>query len=238
MATRLYFHAALSTVSGTLPTTEQSTNTSDKNGDAQSVNRSMNTTIGTSQTSILIASNSTTSAQAYYFTKFVSRPLNQTGITAQTWTLNYAAEEELSSSQFPAAGSGDETYVNLYVWNPTNGTKRGTIFDGDSNPDANEGSAGEEISVHTTFSGSAVSSAAVGDVIIYEVWNEITQSSSSSGDLIWYYDGTTVNTSNGSTVSNHASFLETPQTIAFQPDTITMTQVSAKTYSNKFITKV
>lgn len=199
----------------------------------------MDTTIGTSQTQILIVSAASTSAQKYYFTKFVSRPLNMTNITAQTWTYNFAAQEELGSNQFPVASSGDDLYLNIYVWNPTAGTKRGTIFDTQTAAGlVSEAAAGVEAVYHIDLTGSAVASAAVGDVIICEIWFECTQSSSTSGDNFFYYDGTTVNTTNGATVSNHASFLETPQNLTFAPLEIDMTIASAKTYSNKFITKV
>lgn len=237
--TRLYFHSANSPVSGTLPSSEQSALTSTKNGDAQTVNRYMDTNIGTAQTSILIVSNASTSAQTFYYTKFVSLPLNQTNVTAQTWTFNFAAQEELSSNQFPVSGGSDELYMNLYVWTPSNGTKRGTIFDTQTpTGQVSEAAAGTEAVYHATFSGSAVATAAVGDVLIAEIWFECTQSSASAGDNFFYFDGTTANTTNGATVSNHASFLETPQTLAFSPSTIDMTQSAAKTYANKFLTKV
>ena len=218
---------------------EQSALTSTKNGDAQTVNRSMDTVAGTAQTSILIVSNASTSAQTYYFTKFVSLPLNQTNVTAQTWTFNFAAQEELGSNQFPVSGGSDELYMNLYVWNPTAGTKRGTIFDSQTpTGEVTEASAGVEAVYQATLAGAAVASAAVGDVIIAEIWFECTQSAATAADNFFYFDGTTVNTTNGATVSNHASFIETPQNLVFTTPSIDMTQTAAKTYSNKFLTKV
>ena len=235
----MYFHAAASTVSGTLPSTEQSVLTSTTNGDAQSVNRSMNTTIGTGQTSILIVSDNTTSNQNFYFTKFVSPPLNQTNVTAQTWTYNFAAEEELSSNQFPVSGSSDELYINIYVWRPSTGAKVGTIFDEPTDSGVvNEPPTNTEEAFQTPVDGAAVASAAVGDVIIAEIWFEVSQTSSTSGDNIFYFDGTTVTTSLDTTVSNHASFLETPQNLTFITPATDMNVTDTIVLSNKFITKV
>ena len=239
MATRLFFHAATSPVAGTLPSTEQSALTSTINGDAQTVNRLMDTTTGTAQTSILIVSAATTSAQKYYYSKFVSLPLSMTNITAQTWTYNFAAEEELGSNQFPVSGGSDDVYLNIYVWRPSTGAKVGTIFDTQTAAGLiSEGAAATEVAYHLTLSGAAVASAAVGDVIICEIWFECSQSAATAADNFFYFDGTTVNTTSGSTVSNHASFIETAQNLTFSTPTIDMTQTAAKTYSNKFITKV
>lgn len=81
MPTRLYFHAVTDSTSG-LPTSEQSTLTANGTVDAQSTNRSMTITKGTSETSLALATNATTSLQRYYFSRFVSTPLNQTSVAA------------------------------------------------------------------------------------------------------------------------------------------------------------
>jgi hypothetical protein len=199
----------------------------------------MDTNIGTGQTQILIVSAASTSAQKYYFTKFVSQPLAQTNVTAQTWTYNFAAEEELGSNQFPVASSGDDIYLNIYVWRPSTGAKVGTVFDTQSASGlVSEAAAGTEAVYHLDITGSAVASAAVNDVIIAEIWFECTQSSATAADNFFYYDGTTVNTTNGATVSNHASFLETAQNLTFVTPAIDMTNASTKTFASRFITKV
>ena len=130
--TRLYFHAATSALSN-LPTTEQSSLTSIKDVDAQSVNRTMNTTIGTSQASLALTSNATTSLQRYYFTRFVSETLTGvSSITAQTWTYNFAASEPTGGAlaNYPIATTGPVRVV-CYVWRPGTG-KVGDILDGNS----------------------------------------------------------------------------------------------------------
>ena len=84
-----------------------------------------------------------------------------------------------------------------------------------------------------------VSSLLTNDVLILEVWFPNTEGD--SDPFSFRYDGTTVNTTDNAAVTNPASFLETPENLTFAGGPggpITMTESAAKTYSNKFITKV
>ena len=214
MATRLYFHAATNALSN-LPTTEQSSLTSVKDVDAQTVNRTMDTTIGTSQTSIVLTSNATSSLQDYYFTRFVSPALSGiSSITAQTWTYNIATMESNTSANFPCATQNSVRTV-AYVWRPSSQTKVGNIRDNVSDSTTTEGTASTERSHFVTFAGSLVSSISNGDVICFEVWFSITQLIATAYTDTFYFDGTTATTTDNTTVSSHASFLETPQTLTF-----------------------
>jgi Concanavalin A-like lectin/glucanases superfamily len=215
MATRLYFHAALNTLSN-LPTTEQSSLTADKNGDPQSTNRLMDTTTGLSQTSVSLTTNATLSLQRYYFTAFASLPLSGiTSITAQTWTYNYAAIQSNTSGNFPASSAASVAVrITLYVWRPSTQTKVGNILDGTGG--FGRGTTGTVERNHAgTFTGSLVSGVQDGDVLIFEVWFEVTQGVASAAVDQFCYDGTTVQATNFSVVSNHASFIETPQNLTF-----------------------
>lgn len=238
--TKLYFHAASSGLSG-LPTTEQSTLTANFNADALSTNRSMDTTIGVSQTSTSIVSSST-AAQNMYFCRFVSPTLNQTSIAANTWTYNFAAGCPGTADNFPtSAFSGGTVYACCYVWRTSTQTKIGTIRDGiTAGGCKNAGFNGGETSEFDTFSGSALSSLQTGnDVIIFEVWFQITPSITGNTDS-FYFDGTTETNVTGNLVSNSASYISTPETIAFGGGGggTNMTEISSLTYANKFITKV
>jgi hypothetical protein len=237
MATRFYFHQASDNTSG-LPSAEQSTNTADQSLEgSQTTNRQMTTSIGSSQVSVTGVGGSAASAQTIYITRFVSPPIYQSSLAANTWTLNVAFAEESTTQNFPVSGSNQSLWVNCYVWRPSSSTKIGTILDGNTAATVDEAAAGVERASNVTFSGSAVSSIQGGDVIIVEIWsgdNAVTRST--SGDMWFYYDGATVTTVDG-TVSNHASFLETPENINLT-SSIDMTNANTKTYSNKFITKV
>lgn len=211
--TKLYFHEATSTVTGTLPSTSQSAQGAPATtADAVTVNRSMNTTIGTTQTSKAI---SFTSAQhKVYYTRFVSDTLqSNTTISANTWNFAFAASEASLSANFPCAGSAQAINVTCYVWRPGTGTKVGNILDGNSAASYTEPSAiGTEKSLFGTFSGSAVTANA-GDVICMEIYFTITNTASSTGTF--FYDGTTETNVNGTTVTSHASYIETPQALTF-----------------------
>ena len=173
MATRLYFHQTSSSVSN-LPTTEQSTLTADsgKNADAFTVNRSMNTTLGTAQTSLSLTTVSTTSLQTFYYTRFVSEQLSGvSSISANTWTYNAAYSNTQSNSRFPVLSAQPLKNVVIYVWRPSTQTKvgGGNIFDGAS-PAITRSAGTSELSLSTTVSGAAVSGIVDGDVIVCEIW--------------------------------------------------------------------
>jgi hypothetical protein len=199
----------------------------------------MNTTIGTAQASLTLTQTSTSTDQ--YFTKFVSSPLNMASISANTWTYNFAAKQNVDVSWPDNPGTTETSSsvcINLYVWRPSTTTKIGTIFDNKVSPTATSASSSTaELAFHWTFSGAAVSSISANDVLIAEIWFP-NQFNGTSASVFFYYDGTTENRTRGTTVSNHASFVETPQTLTFTTGEITMTESAAKTYSNKFITKV
>lgn len=205
----------------------------------------MNTTIGTSQATLSLVNTTVRSDAFSYVTKFVSDPLNMTSITAQTWTWNFAVKLSAGApiNAYPTPSTSDNLPVAVYVWRPSTGAKVLNIFDGNTATtgyDVGFENNLNEVIEQATFSGSAVT-CQVDDVIIVEAWVRIDAVSTTSATLSFYYDGTTANTSaSGTTVSSHASFLETPQTLTFQAGgaPIAMTESAAKTYSNKFITKV
>jgi hypothetical protein len=235
--TRLYFHAAANSVPN-LPTTTQSSLTADKLADAATVNRFMDTNIGTAQTTVNLTTNSTTSLQRYYFTRFVSDTLSGiTSITAQTWTYNFSATQTSTTANFPCAGTA-AVRVMAYVWRPGTG-KVGDILDGNTAATVVEASANFQRSHDPDFTGSLVSSVQDGDVICFEVWFENTQTVAGARVDTFHYDGTTVTATENTAVTDHASFLETPQTLTFgaPPSTITCT-VTGKTINNKKITHV
>lgn len=241
--TRLYFHNAVSGITGTLPNAEQSAKTSAANFESPANNRSMDSTIGTAQTSLSFVNTSTRSNATIYVTKFISPNLNQTSIAANTWTWNFAAQNTNTVlDDFPTYSSNDRVPMCCYVWRPSTGAKVSNIFDGDASNTYRDVAGWDqttERSEHGTFTGSSVT-CQVNDVIVMEMWCIIHATSASSSTAVIFYDGTTVTSSSDTAVSNHASYLETPETLSFVAGgaPIAMTESAAKTYSNKFITKV
>lgn len=239
MATRFYFHAANSLVSGTLPSTEQNTALSPtRNVDAQTVNRAMDTAIGTSSTHTALTHNTiaSTATTTMYFTRFVSDPLAAQTIAANTWTLNFATSENNGAANFPGAGGSQTIPITCYVWRPSTGAKVGDILNGTSAAAFNE-VTGPAVNAGT-FSGSSLAVQA-GDVLCFEFIFTTTQTNGTSRLVGIYFDGNTVNTTDDAAVTAQASFLETPGTVTFgSPSTIDMTLSGQKNVANKFITKV
>lgn len=190
----------------------------------------MTETIGTTQTSLALTSNATTSIQRYYFTRFIGPALSGiTAIDANTWTWNWAHRESNASANFPVSVSNTATRVTAYVWRPGTG-KLGNILDGNSAAQCREASAATEISSEITFSGSLVSSVSNGDVICFEFIFEVTQAAATAYTDTIYYDGTVVNTGLVA-VTDHASYLETPQSLVAGGGPVTCTVVGKSIYN-------
>lgn len=213
MATRFYFHQDTSVYTN-LPTAEQASVASDADGDAQTLNRHMDDVIGAGPHQFVrVTSLNNTNNNDYYFTRFVSHPINQSGIAANTWTYSIAHRENNAAANFPVSGNNGPLKVVCYVWRPGSG-KVGDILDGSSASTADEGGANVIRASTVTFTGAAVAGATTGDHVVFEVWANTTQGNATSRNIDFFFDGDTVTTTDG-TVSNHASFIETPENITF-----------------------
>lgn len=184
----------------------------------------MNTTIGTSQASLSAVLSADTSLHNYYVTRFISVPIYQSSVAANTWTYAFAATPGTANANWPVLSTNKSVWVNCYVWRPSNNSLVGTILDGNTAATVDEGAVSTEVYHIVTFSGSAVTSVQNGDVIIFEVWFKIQQSVTASATACSFqYDGTTVSAENA-TASSAASYLETPETLVLTPPvTIPMT---------------
>ena len=136
-------------------------------------------------------------------------------------------------ANFPVTSTNKSVPINCYVWRPSDGTKVGTILDGNTAATVDEVASSSMLVQQATFSGSAVNSAQAGDVIVCEIWFTTTQQFASSNTDEFAYDGTTANTTKNATVTNHASFLETPETISFAGGTTSVSQTSIHKYNLK-----
>lgn len=174
----------------------------------------MNETIGTSQTTLTTTSASSGALQSVYFTKFVSDSLNMSSIPAQTWTYNFAAHPSNTFANFPCNGNNQPIHICCYVWRPGSG-KLGNVLDGNSDSVYDEPNTNAERSMHGTFSGAAVNSMQAGDVLVFEMWARFTQNNSTARTLNMHFDGTTENSTENAAVTNHASYLSSPQTLTF-----------------------
>lgn len=214
MATKLYLLSAANPLTGTFPTSEQSSQTASWSMTGASSLLAMRGTKGTAQGSFSGASLASTSPQVAFCGYFASDTLNvdqSVGGAGQTLTLNIANRETSLNMNF-----GSDLRCNVYIWRPSTGAKVGTICDcvvmtGGAEP---SGSALTKVNNATTTATTTVSALA-GDVIICEIWQFHTQGAASSYTGSVYANGTTETLVTNTTVTNHASFL------SFSADTLT-----------------
>lgn len=212
MATRLYFHNAVSSVSGL---SIQSTRTKATATGADTL-RTMDTTIGTSQTSMTSNTQAITTAQSALMGWFCSPPLSGSQTVGATgMVLNVADSESNTNANF---------WVNdviVYIWRPSTST-RTAVFHGTTLAGVNRGGTeptaanSEQVSHITGITSIGSTVAADGDIIVVEVYAYFTQGMSTAYTGTMYYDGTTENTTENAVVSNHASFLELVENLNFQ----------------------
>ena len=218
MATKLYFHnAAQDTSSGTWPSSTAQL------GDCNSVGwnsdiggfslKTMNTNIGTGQTSVTGASSANTSAIRNHMATFVSPPLSgsQT-VGGGSIILNAAEAESNTNANF---------WINLImikVYRPSTGATVGCCvnFSGSSLGGLEPTSASAEQVTHITGIASSAISASDGDVVIISVGSLTSQAMATSYNYTMYYDGTTENTTENAAVSNHASYVQFTENLVFQ----------------------
>jgi hypothetical protein len=211
--------------------------------DAVSVHRTLSRTKGSSQTSFAINTDATTSTRTYYISKFISEPLkNITIIDDVTWVTHSAHQESSTNANFLGM------IFTLYVWRPSTGARVGSnIYN-----IANQGGLAEPASANTQRlgwgstshgTGNEITGVQDGDVLIIELYFRPAQASATSYVDTWFYNGSTEYTSsNGTIVSDIASYLETSQDLTFVSDfpsePIDMDIISTKTVKDIGFIKV
>lgn len=218
MATKLYLHNAANDQSGTYPSGEQSAQTPDWTTAGGATLRKMDTTIGTAQASLAGTTAAVTTLQRGLLGMWTSPPLAgaQTVGRPNLPVFNVADKESNNAANFWANS------LNAYVWRPSTGAKVGTIVDGAAaSKGGTEGGTSETVTHLTNLDPVAVS-AADGDVIICESWGVHTQSMATAYTATLYYDGTTENTTEDASVSNHASYISFSETLTFKGSNVTV----------------
>jgi len=220
MATRLYFHNATFSGSGTYPSGTYPSVTKNFSFTNSATLKQMNTTKGSSQASQTGTTVASTSAQNGYVGMWVSPPL-----VAQT--IDLAA---LSASALRVGCAESNTNSNFsplaicaYIWRPSTGARISVFFGGVSSI-LDAGCASGKPSAASTEQ-QALSNALAsginpvvqdGDVIVIELWTKITQSMATSYTATFYYDGTVDPTATNTATSSAASYIEFPGSIQFK----------------------
>ena len=217
MTTKLYFHGASNAAAGTYPAGEQSSATPSWSATGAATLRTMNTTIGTAQTSLSGTSLANTGLQLPFMGHFTSPPLNGTQEITGSLRLNVALTQ--SNTQM---NLGQYLSTCLYVWRPSTGVVVGKLYEGPGNQIAVTGAAApsaantEKVDWGSVSGASTMVTALDGDVLICEVWPAFIQGTAAAYTATFFFDGTTENTTLNATVSNHAAFVEVDENLVFK----------------------
>jgi Concanavalin A-like lectin/glucanases superfamily len=208
---KFYFHDAVTPNAGTMPT-GAFINSEDVTGDATGARtaRAADNTIGALQTSSLVTATANQLAQSWGHRRFVSAPL-----AAQTfalgdgnWSWSYArSENNLNHNMIPQ--------IQAYCWRPGTGAQVGTGFIQLIGSEPTSAST-EQTEVITGAWGNGNQAILDGDILVFEIFTNFTQSKSSALTENFYYDGTTE-----ASTTSCASFISPPSPIALLDPPVT-----------------
>lgn len=208
MPTKFYFHDATTTVGGTLPAAGTfDLGAPDVTAAGAGTNRSMDATIGVAQTSAALTTLAIATIQSNVFRRFISPLIAAQTIAAQVITCRLAASESNTSSDMFEGFMG-----GLYLWRPGTGAKVGSTITWGIGTEPGT----TQTAVSGTRTGVGTLTALDGDVLVYELWSQQTQSMAVGYTNTVFYDGTT----EGSTTSNAAHIEFTNNVTLFTPSAI------------------
>jgi hypothetical protein len=126
--------------------------------------------------------------------------------------LNFAGIESNAASNWLGTNG-----LYIYVWRPSTGAVVGTVktFTGTAAAVITEVGTSETVRHATGITSSAVSALA-GDIVVVELWSTHTPGMATAYINTFYYNGTTINTTNLAAATNHASYIEFAETIPTQ----------------------
>ena len=198
---KFYFHDAATGNTGTLPAGEHSASTASVTATGANTQRSMDDTIGVSQTSIALTTLANTSAQPCLFRMFESLPLAAQTIAAGNWQLSLAGSEANANSNLHFTAC-------VYAWRPGTGAVVGSLIFDLAAASTGEPGTSEAALSDTTISGGSVTVSA-GDILICEIWRDATvQGNATARVNTFFYDGTTE-----ASAASNAAFLLAPADI-------------------------
>jgi hypothetical protein len=230
VTTRLFFRPTTSVVSGTLPSGEQSAQTPTVTATGGTTNRSLSLGFGSATgTNLTATTSASTSRQFALMGMFISDPLLGTG-TVGGGSMIFGAGEQESNLAANAWMNG----LELYVWRPSTGSKVGTIkaFTASLGGTEPTSAAATQTTYITGITSSGVSYQD-GDLIVGEVWSDITQGMSTAYTVGLYYDGATAISSENASNTAPASFIEFSEDVNFKSDGFSPTdRYIAATLSN------
>jgi hypothetical protein len=172
----------------------------------------LSTTPGLSQASRVGGNTATTDHYDNSTARYISPALADSSIDANTWTLAIALKEAHVNANFQLCAS-------LYVLQDDD-TIRGFIYDSHDLLGVEPGTT--ELGQVISLTGSAVAGVVPTDRLALEIWHHEQASSATQYSTTHYFDGATDVTT--STTTDAASYIETPQDLAF---TVVLPEIEA-----------
>jgi hypothetical protein len=196
--TKFYLHQAVTTATGTLPGATSYVSAQAPAASTSLTNRSMDGTVGTSQSSSAITTLANTSAQPTPIARFISAPIAAQTIAQQNFIVHAAGSDSNTNSNFGGIWS-------LVVWRPSTGAIVGRMADNNQQSSMNFNFTTQTAANNTSLLATTNSVvAADADLIIIEMWRDsIAQGMATAYTNTLFYDGTTED----STTSNAAYLL-------------------------------
>lgn len=167
--------------------------------------REMNDTVGTAQITLSQDAPALATAILTFWGAWASRPLTAAAtVGGGNITLNFAGLESSAASNWLGTNG-----LVIYVWRPSTNAKVGTVkdFTGTAAAVITEVGTSETVRHATGITSTAVSALA-GDIVVVELWSTHTPAMATGYKNTFYYNGTTINTTNLAAATNHASFIE------------------------------
>jgi hypothetical protein len=220
MATRLYFRDLAWTGANNPPKT-LSIGPALAEAPGSLTPRQMLGTAGSAQKQVTLGTSPTTAQQGCVWATFVSEPLSY----AEQFTYSNTGTMSLS-----VADSETNLNVNhcvngaaVFVFRPSTGAIIGRLHFNDALTSVLEptSASSEQVSyVSRTMrpvdgADTDVVDAQAGDVLVVQIGAQFTQGMGTAYSVSFYFDGTTVNTTENAVVSDHASYIEFSRNIAF-----------------------
>lgn len=218
MATKLYFtdDFASNSVSGTLPSGEQSAATASVSGTATPFY--LSTVIGgASSSGASLSSLASATQQKDFFRTHCTLPLDGTQTVGNgTVTLAVVGQESSLNANLVINA------LHIFSWRPSTGAKIATLVDQPNSLSfftvSEPGAINKKYQMVASLNLSPGFSVQDGDVIVVEVWGVFTQDSATSYTVTFWRDGNTEPTIDGAVVDPGvfpASYISFPETIVF-----------------------
>lgn len=206
MATKFYLHDAASPNTDTMPSDSPAINVGTPTGNATgaATNRDATETIGALQTSSTITATANQVAQLWGHRRFVSRPLAVQTFSAAdgNWTWSYARSENNLNHNMSLR-------LQVSLWRPSFG--RQAVSNPFLGSEPTSASTEQAESLNTIpFPAVSTVTSVDGDMLLFEVFTQFTQSKSSALTESFFYDGTVE-----ASTTDCATFVTSPRTVTF-----------------------